>query len=229
MKTSRTLLQTTIFSCSATALLTLYLPAARAQYTPALQFSGQSANGTASASTRGYSFDVTDPNGILVTALSFYDVGADGLSQSHDVGLWNASGTLLASATVPAGTAAPLDSSGLFRFVPITPITLPRGANYAVGAVFTFESFDAQAILWTAQTTAPGVQYDQARFINNGVPTLTFPTDTIAWTGLPGGSFNMSTIPEPSAAALLGVAWFALLVSRRRRVQASKLLHHYPT
>lgn len=217
MKPNRTLLQTIFSSCLAAALLTLYLPAARAQYTPALQFSGQSGNGTEATSTRGYSFDVTDPNGILVTALSFYDAGANGLSESHGVGLWNASGTLLASTTVPAGTAAPLDSSGLFRFVPITPINLPQGANYAVGAVFQNGSLDTQAIFWTAQTTAPGVQYDQIRFINNAVSTLTFPTDTLAGTGLPGGSFNLSTVPEPSAAALLGVAFFALLTSRRRR------------
>ena len=64
---------------------------------------------------------------MLITQLGIFDDGGDGLVNSHQVGLWhlddNVSGPLLASAVVPAGTAAPL--IGGYRFVPITPVVIP--------------------------------------------------------------------------------------------------------
>jgi hypothetical protein len=196
------------------------------QYTPALVPSGYAASGTSIDSTRGYSFDVTSPTGIVVSALSVGDFGGDGLGQSHAVGLWNASGTLLASVTVPAGTAAPLDSSGLFRYVPITSLTLPQGTNYVVGAFFVVGSPDGQFYGWSSLSTAPGINFDQDRYVNN--TSLTFPTGTQVQfgAGLVGGSLELTVTPEPSACALLalGLPLFVTLQRRRtsRRVPRSQ-------
>src|SRR5438552_2184236 len=44
--------------------------------------------------TQGWAFSLTVP--IEITALGVADVGADGLSQAHEVSLWNATGTRLA-------------------------------------------------------------------------------------------------------------------------------------
>src|SRR5512135_2603468 len=56
--------------------------------------------------TLGYSFSANSP--ISVVGLGVYDYLGNGLNVAHDVGLWNASGTLLASTTVPAGSGASL-------------------------------------------------------------------------------------------------------------------------
>jgi hypothetical protein len=189
---------------------------AHAQGVPALSFSGQGSNTASVDSTRGYAFNVTAVGGVFVTGLSFYDQGGNGLSQSHEVGIWNSSGTLLASSTVPAGTAAPLDSNGLFREITLAlPIFLPAGNSYAVGAFFSGGSADSQAVNWTSMATAPGISYAEVRFVNNS-STLTFPTITSSFLGLPGGSFVVSPVPEPGTLSLLGVGLVAWTVLRRR-------------
>src|ERR1700693_727987 len=58
--------------------------------------------------TLGWSFSVN--SSISVTSLGAYDASLYGLNVAHDVGIWDAAGDLLASATVPSGTAGFLDS-----------------------------------------------------------------------------------------------------------------------
>ena len=103
--------------------------------------------------TWGYSFYVTTP--VTVTHLAWYDTGGDGLSRSHMVGLWKDTsgitqanwfsgyfpngGSLLAFASIPAGTTAEL--SGPWRRVPITPVTLGVG-GYSVGGQNNSQSAD---------------------------------------------------------------------------------------
>ena len=62
---------------------------------------------------------------IAITQLGVFDSGGDGLVNSHQVGLWKPDGTLLASVTVPAGTAAPLVDG--YRYMAIDPIFIPYG------------------------------------------------------------------------------------------------------
>lgn len=195
---------------------------ARAQELPALTFQGEGGNGTSIDSTRGYAFDVSASGGVFVTGLTVYDQGGNGLAEAHQVGLWNSSGLLLASVTVPAGTAAPLDGSGVFREVTLSlPLFLAAGTNYAVGALFMTGSTDLQAINWTSSSTASGIQYVESRFIN-GPATLTFPTSTGAFLGLPGGSFDISAVPEPQTWILLGAGVLLMIwQSAKRRARQS--------
>jgi hypothetical protein len=170
---------------------------APAQALSALSFSGNNISVTGTTSTRGFAFNVLDPNGINVTDLSIYDENGNGLSQAHDIGLWNSAGMLLASATVSAGTVNPLSANGLFRTVAISNILLPQGTNYAVGAVFLSGSLDRQAGNLTGLTTPAEISYVTGRFINNGVASLTFPTSNFA-NGIPGGSFEFVPVtPVP--------------------------------
>ena len=211
---------TSLFAVSLCAIC-LFLTNARGQELPALTFLGQGGNGTGDNTTRGYSFDVSAAGGVLVTGLTVYDDLGNGLAESHEVGLWDANGTLLASVTVPAGTLAPLDSSGVFREVQLaTPLFLPAGSNYAVGAFSMVGSADVQAINWTSSSTAPGISYGELRFIN-GPLVLTFPTSTLAgFTGLPGGSFDISAVPEPQSWLLLGGgACLLLWMGAKRRAR----------
>jgi hypothetical protein len=77
---------------------------------------------------------------IFITQLGVFDNGGDGLVNSLEVGLWqagNVTGTLLASATVPAGTLAPLADGD--RWVSITPVRIP----YVVGSYVVAAQYSA--------------------------------------------------------------------------------------
>jgi len=78
----------------------------------------------------------TGPKGMIVTALGFWDEGADGLAASHDAGIFQDAlgGSLLVSTTIPSGTAGNL--VGDFRYQPITPVALLPNTYYTVGAQF---------------------------------------------------------------------------------------------
>ena len=69
-----------------------------------------------------------------VNWLGYYDENGDGLANSHLVTLWdNNTQTILASATVPAGTAAPLVNG--YRWVQLSStVTLNYGSYYVIGA-----------------------------------------------------------------------------------------------
>lgn len=92
----------------------------------------------------GYDFTVGDTP-ILVTKLGVYDYGADGLGQSHDVGIWNvavSSSTPLVSATVLSGTGSPaegpvINNAGQFRFVELdSALALDANTTYRIGAYY---------------------------------------------------------------------------------------------
>lgn len=108
-------------------------PAALASSESAYAFgvSGGSFESTASATI---GFRITAEQSMVVTALGIVDSGAPGLASAHEVGLWTDAGTLLASATVAAGTDARLADG--FRFADIAPIALNAGQTYRIGAVF---------------------------------------------------------------------------------------------
>ncbi|WP_257388842.1 DUF4082 domain-containing protein [Tahibacter caeni] len=88
--------------------------------------------GANQSATAGWAFRV-GAEAVQVQALGMYDA-ANGMKDAHPIGLWSASGTLLAQATLPAGTASL--RVGSYRYVAITPITLNPGQVYVIGAYF---------------------------------------------------------------------------------------------
>jgi hypothetical protein len=87
--------------------------------------------------TVGWSFVVNEARNVRF--LGVYDADADGLAVATEVGLWerdmlSTNGYLLASATVPAGTAGRL--SGQFRYTDIPGLTLQPGLEYTLGALY---------------------------------------------------------------------------------------------
>lgn len=90
--------------------------------------------------TVGYRFTVA--TSLDVDGLGFYDSAGDGLARSHDVGLWNNSGTLVTSVTVAAGTGATLANG--YRWVTLSPpVLLSGGGTYTIGAQVASGSGDA--------------------------------------------------------------------------------------
>lgn len=183
----------------------------RLEATPVVTFNeatgGSGANQNQSV---GWQFDVVSP--IVVTALGWFDSGADGLSVSHTIGIWASNGQLLASAVVPAGTSASLD--GQFRVVPITPFTLAAGSGYIVGGE-NFSSSTDRLVANATQTVDPHLSYVHPTFANLDAgftrPTMV----SMQSSGFYGPSF--STVPEPSSFLLVTVGAFLCVGLRRGR------------
>lgn len=163
--------------------------------TPALSFTGGSFLG-ANAGTYGWAFTLS--NTITVTDLGYFDFGGNGLNQSHDVGIWTSSGTLLVSATVPSGTAGTLIDG--FRYTLITPTILPPG-DYVIGGFESGSSGDPIVVTATTITTASGITYNGSAI--SGATSFSFPSEPGQGNSYFGPNFEFNNVPEPTTVALL--------------------------
>jgi hypothetical protein len=165
--------------------------------------------------TIGWQFTLS--SSVTVTELGFFEATGS-LSDPHPVGIWNSGGTLLGSATVPAGTPTMLLNG--FDFVPVTPFTLGAGM-YTIGAYGNGTSPDQFKFGLTGSTTIPGLTIGNGVSSAFGPTTLTFPTMPVDGTkeGYFGPDFLVatSTVPEPSTCTLLSIA-FGLLVCFKARL-----------
>jgi len=189
----------------------------------AVTFSGvPSLSGTAFYSTRGYLFSVTTA-GLKATHLGIFDEGADGLADSHLVGLWKPDGSLLASATVAAGTSGLLKDS--MRYVDIADLALDIG-SYIVAAVYEEDSADRQALGGPLTlSTATGISFVESRYGSCCIPDiLPFPNQTLAGAlGSFGGTLmvdsGVDSVPEPGSCALSLAALAALALGRHAGIR----------
>ncbi|HLG84923.1 MAG TPA: autotransporter domain-containing protein [Bradyrhizobium sp.] len=151
--------------------------------------SWQNFGGPSDSATAGWSFTVGSTRAI-VTNLGVYDPSAGGLASAVTVGLWSSTGTLLASVTVPAGTAA---TSGSYLYVSISPVVLSAGQTYVIGGYYSGGSTDP-ILFFSTQTIAPDIT-----FMNSVQSTVslsgsfTFPTiDASVSEGVFGPNFLFS-------------------------------------
>ncbi len=180
----------------------------------------------------GWTFNLQEP--LTVTAVGWYDDGEDGLSRPFQVGLWQdlsgyfAPGSsppqLLGSAeagiTIPGGTSASLLDS--WRIVPLTtPLTLAPG-NYELAGLDTAVTTDLIKYVLAdppnpIPPTAPGMAIVQF-FYAPIAPSPTFQmTDSDQFylaDGLELGPMLFTSIPEPSALVLVGLAGAMVLLIR---------------
>ncbi len=163
--------------------------------------------------TLGWSFTVN--SGIDVTALGVFDDSQDGLAESHDVGIWDSTGTLLASATVSAGTVDPLDDQ--FRMVGITSVGLTAEDTYYIGALW-LDGADNNLFPGDATdfATAPEISFLSSEFAAGG--SLTDPTNGAGGTDPSyfGPDFEFSAVPEPSFMVVVAFLGAAMIGGRRR-------------
>lgn len=173
----------------------------------------------------GYTFTV-GAQPLYVTALGYFDEGANGLNQSHDVGLYvDSTQTLLTSATVPSGLGARLSS--WFRMVDLTqPVQLAANTRYVVAG--TCPGFaGADTWFWRPDTgdgynqnlvgftLAPEVTVDpnmsaKFNYYGWGSASLSYPASfDNNNNAIPphrnyfiGPDFEFSPVPEPSQAIL---------------------------
>lgn len=187
-------MNTKLFTTSLLAALVSF-SSAPAQ-TPALSFTGNGGlGGAASPQTIGYQFTVTSL--INVTSLGIWDFGSNGLSESHLEGIFSASGTLLTSTTIPAGTAAALLNG--FRYVTIPSLILSPG-TYNIGAVYS-SSADPTAFNATGFSTDPHITFVGSRGGPGVLINPTFPLGNNP--GNFGPNFLLAAVPESGATLVL--------------------------
>jgi hypothetical protein len=156
----------------------------------------------------GYIFHTN--SAISVTDLGVYSIG--GFVAPESVGLWNSSGTLLASSAVSGS-----DAIGQFVFEPITPVTLDAGQDYTIGQLLLVAGSDFQHVLIfpTGFTTAPEITYVAGASISSG--SLVKPGSGVI-TPFVGPNFQFTTatgVPEPASFLLFGVGIVAVRLARR--------------
>lgn len=178
----------------------------------------------ASSSTRGFSF--TTASDINITSLGWFDNNQDGLANSHQVGIFSTSGTLLVSGTVAAGVADPL--TGFFRYTSVlTGSPLLTAGSYVIGGLSTAGDATIRNLNSSQISFAPGITYGQDRTITGTPAVFAFPDTTqgfnIGYFG-PNFQFDSASAPELSGSAgmtpflclaLLTLAW------RQRRSEPS--------
>ena len=165
----------------------------------------------------GWRFTTAAP--ISVSQLGFWDGSANGLGESHAVGIWTTDGPgtpadALLTTTVPSGTAGALVGSS-FRMVDVTPMILPAG-DYVIGGLLPGNQVDPykETSDITGFAAASGITYQERRF--GGVIGFGRPANTAAGLGSFGPNFTFAVVPEPASLALLTLGALALLRHRRQ-------------
>jgi Domain of unknown function (DUF4082) len=201
---------------------------ADAQVAPIVDFMGGGAYGAIGSTnptlngTLGFSFDVTTAT--TISGLGFFDVGSNGLINSHQVGLWTSGGTLLATATLDnsSNVFASTSALGDWRETDISLLNLNPG-SYVLGAFYlnAFANSEDQAFFYANPSSLSGISYDHAALGLNA--TLSFPFTNVPLAD--GGVFGpmaftdvASATPEPESLGLsLAALAFCGLAFRLRR------------
>lgn len=165
----------------------------------------------------------TTNSAITVTSLGVFDDSQDGLGESHEVGLWDGVGNLLASTTVQSGTVDPLTAQ--FRYASIAPVTLASGETYTIGAVW---NNNIDSLLGsglgdpTGFSTDPAISFVDSQYVLGGL--LADPNTSGGGTGYFGPNFQFTTanaVPElgtgASLAGLLCAGSLSLWARGRRK------------
>ena len=169
--------------------------------------------------TVGFSFTLKD-SPLRVTSLGVYDAGTNGLSRTNFVGLWDNSGSLLASVTINRSTNAPL--VGFFRWADLSsPITLSASNTYRIGAQANIGETRYSGVLpqglfsGTSETTNV---FFNGSIRNNDANVFSFPDSTPqSGTAIIGPNATFEVVPEPSTYALLLMTGAAAMWWARRR------------
>ena len=188
-----------------------------------VDFTNVTTNYNNGAWSLGWSFNVLNP--FTVSQLGFYDDLTNGLTESHEVGLWDPFGSLIASATVPAGTGSTL--MGFFRMVNIAPITLAVGSDYRIAATTGGENYTYSPLNFS---TYADLQFVRSQYIRSS--TLRYPTNSDAGIAYFGANLGIgevatlqeipdeiltSTVPEPMSVLLVGTGLLGVAFVRRKK------------
>jgi len=206
-----------------TLLATAPLQAGSIGDNAAVSFTGVTANLNNGYSwSLGWQFTTNVP--IAVDALGYYNASLtggdtsfqDGTCNCGEVGIYDTSGDLLASATVTS--ADPVN--GFFNWAAIPVLDLPAGQTYYVVA----ETGPSDYTFYTTGfSVSPDITFDQDAYVQSS--TLAFPTASGGITASDGGAyfganFDETSVPEPASLPLCGAAIIGLLGVAKRKLTA---------
>lgn len=213
-----------VLLCGCMVALTTNLYADFAQSFTGSAVGGQLGNGPY---TLGWSFNVTDPNGIQVTELAVFSQGGADLLESHEVGIWDANGALISSAFVGPGANLTSDQGGQTWRETSASVFLAPG-TYTIGASWNslldpmiFDCAGAPTACLANQglssLNGAGVMLIQNEYVAGGfAQPINTTGDNQSYFG---PNFEYTTVPEPSSLSLLGFGGFNLgtLYALRRK------------
>ena len=165
----------------------------------------------ASPGVVGWRFDVN--TAIILTDIGIFNGDIDGLTSSHEVGLWDSSGTLLTSGVAGPGGGV----LGPFTDTDVADVVLSPGERYTIGAVYDINDGDS----YVSGPSSLGLASEINPTTNGVFPEagdlggLNFPTGDSTNLARLGTNFLFRPVPAPASAALLGLG--GLVACRRRR------------
>jgi hypothetical protein len=170
-----------------------------------------------SDATLGYAFRV-GADSLRVLQLGLWDQGADGLTESHQVGIWNSNGELLASTTVNSGTSGEL--AGNFRYANLLEgLMLDANTVYVIAARF-YNVDNSDAYITGNYTIGPGVSWDDSKDrYSADYSGFVFPLNTEDGAANVGPNFIYDVVPvvvpEPDTLILFTGGSLMLFMLRR--------------
>jgi hypothetical protein len=176
-----------------------------------------SVGGQADLSYWSLGYEFTANSAVSVVGLGTFDYGQDGLAGPQQVGLWDASEDLLASAFVD--NSDPLQ--GFWRFAAISPVTLVPGDTYYVAS----QGGEGYAFYANGFMVNPDITFVEDAYQYVGTTSnspLTFPGQSEGITvaeggGIFGGNVEFgSAIPEPGTCLLIAPVLFGFAALRRK-------------
>jgi|TARA_R110000782_G_scaffold24264_4_gene62771 MYXO-CTERM domain-containing protein len=184
-------------------------------FTGGSQF-GSFFGGTVAGDTVGWQFTVNED--IFVTGLGVWNgdtqLGLEGLTSNHQVGIWNlGSGALLID-----GVAGPGGSViGAWTYSSVADTVLTTGNTYVIGAVYTSTDGDSYISSASSVTMASAINFGGGRspLAANGGFALPGTFSGATSLGRFGPNFTFRPVPTPGAIAVLGLG--GLVATRRRR------------
>jgi Domain of unknown function (DUF4082) len=212
------------FFCLLIVLIATFTAAAQNSVEAMLNFDGPSSNDgvfltpISSSVNRSFGWTFQPLTDIDVTALGAFDyiVPPTGVL---DVGLWDATGTLLASGTVSA--ASPSVNQSLYES--ITPVMLTAGQTYYLAAYSAapFQFYDAGPDAnpsYGNVTMSPEIQLGAVAYSPNAGFAFPSTTEGSHDDAIIAPNFQFEAVPEPSTFYLLSGGSIILLAMWRRQV-----------